>query len=182
MKLIAFLIFDLTSVVGAEHEILGIVILGANFIIFYLVGIYHADRRFSQAGPIMEKIVEVTYATGHSLEEEKIRIDTIKNINTTMQAMPESYSVALNLLFFFFDSRLMVFVIGLLNRKLWLNRFINLDKDIQKDYFAFWDKNRYLHYAIQALKSLVAFGYYTSPGTWQGIGYGGTLLGRSYWK
>jgi len=180
--LAVFMIFDLTTVVGAGHEILGLAALAVNLIIFYIIGIYHADSRFSQAGVIMEKIVEVTYATGHSLDEEKIKVDTIKNINTTMEAMPESYRVALNLLFFFFDSRFMVFVIGLLNRQLWLNRFINLDTDTQENYFAFWDKNRYLHYAIQALKSLVAFGYYTSPGTWKGIGYGGTLLGRSYWK
>ena len=180
--LIIFIIFDLTTVIGPGLEIFGLAVLTAIFIIFYIVGIYHADKRFSEAGPIMEKIVEVTYATGHSLEEEKIRIDTIKNINTTMQAMPESYRVALDLLFFIFDSRFMVFFIGLLNRRLWPHRFVKLDIEEQRDYFDVWEKNRFLHYAVQALKSLIAFGYYTSPGTWKDIGYGGTLLGRSYWK
>jgi uncharacterized membrane protein YiaA len=176
------MIFDLTTVVGAGHEILGLAALAVNLIIFYIVGIYHADKRFSEAGSIMEKIVEVTYATGYSLDEEKIRIDTIKNINSTIQAMPESYRVALDLLFFIFDSRFMVFFIGLLNRRFWPHRFVKLDIEEQREYFDAWEKNRFLHYAVQALKSLIAFGYYTSPGTWKDIGYGGTLLGRSYWK
>jgi hypothetical protein len=180
--LTVFVIFDFTSVIGLGLEILGLAVLTAIFIIFYIVGIYHADKRFSEAGPIMEKIVEVTYATGYSLDEEKIRIDTIKNINTTMQAMPESYRVALDLLFFFFDSRFMVFLIGLLSRSFWHHRFVELEFHQQKDYFDAWEKNRFLHYAVQALKSLIAFGYYTSPGTWKDVGYGGTLLGRSYWK
>jgi hypothetical protein len=180
--LIIFVIFDFTMVVGFGLEILGLAVLVAIFVIFYIVGVYHADNRFNEAKSIMEKVAEMTYATGYSLDEEKIRIDTIKNINTTMQAMPESYRVALYVLFSFFDSRFMVFLIGLLNRKFWHHRFVELDIETQREYFEAWEKTPYLLYAIQALKSLVGFGYYTSPGTWKNVGYGGTLLGRSYWK
>jgi len=180
--LVVFFFVDLTALIGVDLEIFGLVVLTVIFVEFYLVGIHLADKHFSEAEIIMEKVVEVTYATGYSLGEEKIRVDTIKNVNTTLQAMPESYKVALDLLFFVFDSAFMVFFIGLVHKKFWPHRYINLKLTQQKEYFDFWEKDRYLHYAVQALKSLVAFGYYTSPGTWNDIGYGGTLLGRSYWK
>jgi hypothetical protein len=180
--LIIFLFVDFSTFISDDLQIFGLVVLAAIFIEFYVIGIYFADRRFSEAEIIMKKIAEATYATGYSLDEERIRVDTIKNVNTTLQAMPESYKVALDLLFFIFDSAFMVFFIGLVHKKLWRRRFINLKLTQQKEYFDFWEKDRYLHYAVQALKSLIGFGYYTSPGTWNDIGYGGTLLGRSYWK
>jgi hypothetical protein len=180
--LIILFFVNLTTLMDAGLEIFGLVVLTAILIEFYVFGIYFADRRFSEAEIIMEKIVEATYAKGYSLDEEKIRVDSIKNINSTLQAMPESYKVALGLLFFIFDSAFMVFFIGLANKRIWSHRFIELELSQQEEYFKFWEKDRYLHYAVQALKSLVAFGYYTSPGTWNDIGYGGTLLGRSYWK
>jgi hypothetical protein len=180
--LVAFRIVDFTAFTDPPFQMLGPLILTTIFSGLYAVGIYHADKRFGKIGDIMEAIIKLTYASGNSPDEKEIRNDTIKNANCTLEAMPESNKEALELLFFVFDSGFMVFFISLSSGRLRARRFIRLCSEQQMEYLEKWAKNTQLYYAIQALKSLIGFSYYTSPRTWKDVGYSGTLLGRSYWK
>ncbi len=148
----------------------------------YAVGVFHSDMRFNDTESIMNNIIEVTYATGNSPAEKRIREDTQENAKAILDAMPISNSHALRLLLFVFDSATMVFLVSLSGGRFRARRFVNLGRTEREEYFETWATNEYLYYAVQALKSLVGFSYYTSPGTWTEIGYNGTLLGRSYWN
>jgi len=73
-----------------------------------------------------------------------------------------------------------VFFISLSSGRFRVGRFINLDPKEQEEYFETWSNNSYLYYAVQALKTMIGFSYYTSPGTWKAIDYSGTFLAGSY--
>lgn len=156
------------------------VIFVAVFSCLYSAGIYHADKRFSESILIMNQIIKITYATGDSSEEVKIRECTQKNALSILSSMPESNRHALELLFFTFDSAFMVFFISMITGRLRSGRFIDLEYPEQEEYFQTWADNSYLFYAVSALKSFIGFSYYSCPGTWDNIGYNGKALVGSY--
>lgn len=177
---IILLVIDNTASTDPAFQTLEIVILTAIFSGLYAVGIYHADKRFKDAVIVMNHMIRVTYAKGDSPEEKKILDDTKKNAKAILDSMPKSNSHALSLLFFVFDSAMMVFFISLSSGRFRVDRFINLDPKEQEKYFETWSNNPYLYYAVQALKTMIGFSYYTSPGTWKAIDYNGTFLAGSY--
>jgi hypothetical protein len=179
---VVMVVFDFTTFNDPVFQRIGPIIVTIVFAGLYFFGIYHSDMRFKDAIIIMNKIIEVTYAKGDSPAERKIRKDTQENAKGILDAMPVSNNHALSLLLFVFDSAMMVFIVSLISGSFRVRRFINLGRTEQEDYFEAWATNEYLYYAVQALKSLIGFSYYTSPGTWTEIGYSGTLLARSYWN
>jgi hypothetical protein len=179
---IIVMIFDFATINDPTLQTIVLAIITIVFAGLYAVGIFHSDMRFKDTETIMNNIIEVTYADGNSPLEIQIRKDTQNNAKSILNAMPISNNHALRLLLFVFDSAMMVFLVSLSSGRFRVRRFVNLGSTERKEYFETWATNEYLYYAVQALKSLVGFSYYTSPGTWTEIGYNGKLLSRSYWN
>jgi hypothetical protein len=178
---IIMMIFDFTTINDQTLQMIPAIIT-IVFAGLYAVGIFHSDMRFKDTDTVMNNIIMVTYATGNSPLEIQIRKDTQNNAKSILDGMPISNNHALRLLLFVFDSAMMVFLVSLSKGRFRVRRFVNLGSTERKEYFETWATNEYLYYAVQALKSLVGFSYYTSPGTWTEIGYNGKLLSRSYWN
>ncbi|HKI07127.1 MAG TPA: hypothetical protein VKA09_01905 [Nitrososphaeraceae archaeon] len=149
------------------------------FIGLYTVGIIDADRRFNDTPRIMDRIIQIMY---HSPSNESSgAIDEASRIaRGILKAMPESNVESLRLLFLFFDSSTAVFIISLSSGRLRTRRFIYLKRGDQIDYLDAWNRSQYLFYAIQGMKSMIHFSYYTGSSVWKSIGYNGEFLRRSY--
>jgi len=151
------------------------------FVGLYVAGVKHSTKRFGDSIEIMEKIIELTYLLDKNDEKQKQAVSDAQDFSKEiLMTMPPSIAEALLLLFFFFDSAFAVFFVNLINGRFTLQRFIDLSKNEQRDYIEAWASNPFLFVAIQAIKGLIGFSYYTGKNTWDGIEYNGKMLRNSY--
>jgi len=164
-----------------DFEFYFYLLLFLSFVGLYFAGVKHATKRFGDSIEIMEKIIELTYLLDENDEKQKQAVrDAQAFSKEILGAMPPSISEALLLLFFFFDSAFAVFFVSLVNGRFTSTRFIELSKNEQLDYIEAWASNPFLFVAIQAIKGLIGFSYYTGKNTWDAIEYNGKMLRNSY--
>ncbi|HSB57281.1 MAG TPA: hypothetical protein VLD38_05695 [Nitrosopumilaceae archaeon] len=168
---------------GLEIKIISTIL----FATLFAAGIKNAERRFKNSLDIMDRIVRLMFQTSHPQPssgelDNSIEKDVSRISRGILKSMPESNVEALKMLFLFFDSTTAVFLISLTNGRFRVRRFLHLKKAEQLDYLETWNKNPYLFYAIQGIKSLINFSYYTSRLVWDEIGYNGEALRGSYLK
>ena len=154
------------------------------FLGLYALGILQAERRYKHAQEIMNRVIAAMYLSGQSPEPKKAIDDACRIAAGVLGAMPVSNAEILRILFMTFDSRTAVFFVSLGSGEIKLGRFIQLKPAEQMEYLRHWSENDYLFYAIQGIKSLVNFSYYSSPSAWKsaGIEYDGDFLRWSYLK
>lgn len=157
------------------------ILLFLTFVGLYVVGLKHAEKRSSQViYDIIPKMIELTYLFEKNDEQQEAIKDAKKFSKEIIFSMPASTGEALQLLFFFFDSRMAVFFVSMINGRFRVSRFINLSEEDQIHYIESWANNPYLFVAMQAIKGLMGFSYYTSKHSWKSIKYNGDLLRNSY--
>jgi hypothetical protein len=196
---IIYLIALVAFLYPGEHlaiKLVSVAIFAGQFVI----GIKHAEKRYKQALDIMDRIIKAMFHTSLSepastlavynkharhdnqrgQEEEAAIRDALRISKDILDAMPKSNAETLKVLFLFLDSRTAVFIISLSAGKWRFRRFSELSWQEQQDYLDTWNENSFLFYAIQGIKSLVSFSYFSSPNSWQNIGYNGDFLRWSY--
>lgn len=158
------------------------VLLFLTFVGLYVAGLKHAEKRSSQViFDIIPKMIELVYLFDKNDELQQKAIHDAKVFSKkVIFSMPKSTGEALQLLFFFFDSRMAVFFVSIINGRFRVSRFINLSEEDQIHYVESWANNPYLFVAMQAIKGLMGFSYYTSEHSWESIKYNGKLLSNSY--
>lgn len=121
------------------------------------VGIKHANNQLSKTDGILMALIRRTCRKGDSPEDNQIRDQTLRNVNSSLEPpwMEESRRDAFKLLITAFDSTLMVFIISLSTRRLRFCRFIDLDAEQQIEYIETWRNKPRLSYAFQPLLKLV---------------------------
>jgi hypothetical protein len=163
------------------------------FVGLYALGVLHSERRYKDSLAIMDKLIGAMYYMPDqkpsqqppSDDESKQAIDDACRIaRDILAAMPTSNVEILKVLFLTFDSRTAVFFTSLGSGTLKFRRFTGLKRAEQIEYIRQWSENNYLFYAIQGIKSLMSFSYYSSHHSWaiSGIPYDGNFLRRSYLK
>jgi len=157
-------------------------IFAAVFAVLFLVGIKHAMYRFSQYIEILDALIQSLFPKEDPNDDQHdaLLADTSKISQQMLESMRKSQLESLKILFFFFDTIFAVFFISLTKRKLRFSRFINLSKKDQVDYIHIWAATEGLNLGPVALKALIGYSYYTSPLSWEKIGYRGEVLRRSY--
>ena len=155
------------------------IVLSAIFAACFTVGIFFAEKRFSEALLILHQIISAMYTD--SLNGNEITDDAFSISSQTLDEMLPSNKEAFLLLVMFFDSRFTVFFISLfVGRYLSTKRFINMSPAEQDKYLETWALNQYLSLIVQALKSITSLTYFTSHLSWPQIDYQGEVLKRSY--
>ena len=157
-------------------------ISASAFAVLFLVGIKHAMHRFNQYIEILNALVQSLFPKEDPNDDQHdaLLADTSKISQQMLESMRKSQLESLKILFFFFDTIFAVFFISLTKRKLRFSRFINLSKKDQVDYIHIWAATEGLNLGPVALKALIGYSYYTSPLSWDKIGYRGEVLRRSY--
>jgi len=158
------------------------VLLLLTFVGLYVAGLKHAEKRSSQViFEIIPRMIELTYLFDKNDPEQLKAIQDAKKFSEeVIFSMPKSTGEALQLLFFFFDSAMAVFFVSMINGRFRVSRFINLSEEDQIHYVESWANNPYLFVAMQAIKGLMGFSYYSSEHSWESIKYNGELLRNSY--
>ncbi len=157
-------------------------IFAAIFAVLFISGIKHAMHRFNQYIEVLNALIQSLFPKEDPNDDqhEALLADTSKISQQMLESMRKSQLESLKILFFFFDTIFAVFFISLRKGKLRFSRFINLSKKDQVDYMHIWAATEGLNLAPIALKALIGYSYYTSPLSWDKIGYRGEVLRRSY--
>ena len=154
------------------------IIFSAIYAVLYALGVVIAQNRFKQSDKVLKMIISAMYTD--SLNGDQITSDAFRISKQMLDSIPIANKEAILLLVFVFDSRFAVFFISLLGRRFMIKRFINMNSDEQDHYLKTWSTAVGLSLAVQALKSIVGFAYYTSNLSWSQIDYEGNVLKRSY--
>ena len=173
------LFFILYLVFTSSSGLLFGIVLSVIFAACFTVGIFFAEKRFSEALLILHQIISAMYTD--SLNGNEITDDAFSISSQTLDEMLPSNKEAFLLLVMFFDSRFTVFFISLfVGRYLSTERFIHMSPADQDKYLETWASNQYLSLIVQALKSITSLTYFTSHLSWHQIDYQGEVLKRSY--
>ena len=155
------------------------IIFSAIYAALYAIGVVIAQNRFKQSDKVLKMIISAMYTD--SPNGNQITSDAFRISKQMLDSIPIANKEAILLLVFVFDSRFAVFFISLfLGRRFMIKRFINMNSDEQDQYLETWSTAVGLSLAVQALKSIVGFAYYTSNLSWSQIDYEGNVLKRSY--
>jgi hypothetical protein len=154
------------------------------FVVLFLLGVYLADKRYGASESIMFRIIEAMYDSSRFAEGDSAAAirDACRTAKGVLEAMPKSNSEILRVLFLVFDSRTAVFFVSLSAGEAKFARFVELKPADQIAYIRNWIDNPFLFYAMQGLKSLVNFSYYSNQSGCNsaGIPYDGNFLRRTY--
>lgn len=173
------LLFILYMIFTNPFDLLFGVVLSAIFAICFTIGVFVAEKRFSEALLILHQIISAMYTD--SLNGNEITDDAFSISSQTLDDMPPSNKEAFLLLVMFFDSRFTVFFISLfVGHYFSTKRFIHMSSVEQDKYLETWASNQYLALIVQALKSITSLTYFTSHLSWSQIDYKGEVLRRSY--
>jgi len=173
------LFFILYTIFASSFDLLFGAILSAIFAVCFTIGVFVAEKRFSEALLILHQIISAMYTD--SLNGNEITDDAFAISSQTLDDMLPSNKEAFLLLVMFFDSRFTVFFISLIvGHYFSTKRFIHMSPAEQDRYLETWASNQYLALVIQALKSITSLTYFTSHLSWPQIDYDGGVLKRSY--
>lgn len=141
-----------------------------------IVGInLRKERRLKERDRIVTEVVNASFPKGGAIPPSAMEVNAAQTVIELFGKIPALFRNGLTLLLFAFDSRLLVFS---LVRK-W-SRFIELDSDRtstreKRKYMEVWESTPFLFNAIQILKLLSSFGYYTKAPVWKTFDYQGPL-------
>jgi hypothetical protein len=135
-------------------------------------------QRLKERNRIMREVLRTAIPKGGIIPPGADDVDAIGSVEDFFEKAPCTFSIALTIILFVFDSRFIVFA---LTGK-W-KRFVDLDDDSNKastrekrKYMEAWESNPHFLSIIQVLKFLACFGYYTKEEVWKHIDYEGPLL------
>lgn len=175
----SILFFILYYFLTSNPDLIYGIIFTAIYAALYTVGVVIAQNRFKQSYKILKMIIAAMYTD--SPNGNQITSDAFRISKQMLDNIPTANKEAILLLVFVFDSRFAVFFISLLfGRRFMIKRFIYMNSGEQDQYLDTWSTAIGLSLAVQALKSIVGFAYYTSNLSWNQIGYEGNVLKRSY--
>jgi len=156
------------------------------FAVLFLVGIKHAMYRFHQYEPILKASIQSLFPKEDSDNDDNhddLLDDTLRISLNMLESMRKSQLESLKILFVFFDSIFGGFLIFLISGKIQkfkFRRFISLSKENQVEYMTICANSKYGTLISTALKAFIGYNYYTSPFSWDKIGYNGKVLRRSF--
>ena len=136
-------------------------------------------QRLKERNRIMREVLRTAIPKGGIIPPGADDVDAIGSVEDFFERTPSTFSIALTIILFVFDSRFIVFA---LTGK-W-KRFVDLDDDNsnkastreKRKYMEAWESNPHFLSIIQVLKFLACFGYYTKKEVWKHIDYEGPLL------
>jgi len=173
------LFFILYIIFASSFDLLFGAMLSAIFALCFTIGVFVAEKRFSEALLILHQTISAMYTD--SLNGNEITDDAFAISSQTLDDMLPSNKEAFLLLVMFFDSRFTVFFISLIvGHYFSTKRFIHMSPAEQDRYLETWASNQHLALVIQALKSITSLTYFTSHLSWAQIYYDGGVLKRSY--